>query len=192
MPILKENYDLNNETLQNNYNFLTLVPHELSIKLASFFLIFSNFKDNKLIYEKILKDLHYDNKTIKETLTLTNEFNTPLSLNRYELKRLINKVSKELVFNLIKLKKAFLKLTNDNLDTINLIEKEVADIIISKEPLSIKDLAINGSSLVKELNLKPGKEIGLILNNILDEVLKKPYINTYYDLINIAKNKYLS
>ncbi|MDO4534888.1 MAG: CCA tRNA nucleotidyltransferase [Clostridium perfringens] len=192
MPSLKENFNLDNKTLKNNYNFLTLVSDKLSIKLSSFFFIFSNFKENKLIFEKILKDLHYDNKTIKETLTFINEFNTPLILNRYELKKFINKVSKELVFDLINFKKSFLKLTNNNLDTINLIEKEVKDIINSKEPLSIRDLAINGNTLVKELNLKPGKEIGLILNNILDEVLKNPNLNVCNSLIDIANDKYLN
>ncbi len=187
MSNLKKKFNLNNKTLKNNYNFLTLVSDKLSAKLASFFLIFSNFKEDKSMCEKILKDLHYDNKTIKETLILIYEFNTPLSLNRYELKKLINKVSKELIFDLINLKKSFLKLTNDNLDTINLIKKELEDIIISKEPLTIKDLAINGNALVKTLNLKPGKEIGLILNNLLDEVLKEPKLNNFDDLIRIAK-----
>ena len=186
MPSIKENFHLDSNNLQNNYGFLPLVSDRLSTRLVSFFLIFSNFKGDKLLFEKILKNLHYDNKTIKETLTLINEFNTSLSLDRYELKKLINKVSKELVFDLVDLKRNFLQFNNENLNNINSIEKELKNIIESKEPLSIKDLAINGTSLGKELNLKPGKEIGLILNYLLDEVLKKPRLNNFNDLIKIA------
>lgn len=189
MPVLKENFNLDNETLKNNYKFLSLTKNKLSSKLASFILASCNFNAIGNLVEDILKNLHYDNKTIKETLTLINEFNISLSLNRYELKKLINKVSKELIFDLIDLKRNFLKLNNQSLDNINSIEKELKNIIASKESLTIRDLAINGNSLGKELNLKPGKEIGLILNYLLDEVLKNPQLNTYGTLINLAKNK---
>lgn len=46
--------------------------------------------------------------------------------------------------------------------------------------------------LSKELKLKPGKEIGLILNYLLDKVLQNPKLNIYDTLINIAKNKYIT
>ena len=187
MPILKENFNLDNKTLKNNYKLLSFAKDKLSSKLASFILASCNFKPTDNLTEDILKNLHYDNKTIKEALILVNEFNTLLSLNRYELKKLINKFSKELIFDFLDLKKAHLKLNNKSLDNINLIEKDIKDILNKKDPLTIKDLAINGNSLVKELNLKPGKELGLTLNHLLDEVLREPKLNNFDDLIKIAK-----
>jgi tRNA nucleotidyltransferase (CCA-adding enzyme) len=37
-------------------------------------------------------------------------------------------------------------------------------------PFSIKDLAINGNDIIKELNIKPGPEIGKILQKLFEEV----------------------
>ena len=171
---------------------MQFVPNKLSSKLASFIIASCNFEGTNNLTQHILKTLHYDNKTIKETLILVNEFNTPLTLNRYELKKFINRVSKELIFDYIDLKKSFLKFNNETLEDINIIEKNIRDILDKKEPLTIKDLNINGSMLSKELKLKPGKEIGLILNYLLDKVLQNPKLNIYDTLINIAKNKYIT
>ena len=101
-------------------------------------------------------------------------------------------MSKELIFDYIDLKKSFLKFNNETLEDINIIEKNIRDILDKKEPLTIKDLNINGSMLSKELKLKPGKEIGLILNYLLDKVLQNPKLNIYDTLINIAKIKYIT
>lgn len=192
IPIFKENFNLDYNTLKHNYKFLQFVPNKLSSKLASFIIASCNFEGTNNLTQHILKTLHYDNKTIKETLILVNEFNTLLTLNRYELKKFINRVSKELIFDYIDLKKSFLKFNNETLEDINIIEKNIRDILDKKEPLTIKDLNINGSMLSKELKLKPGKEIGLILNYLLDKVLQNPKLNIYDTLINIAKNKYIT
>lgn len=189
MPVFKENFNLDNSTLKNNYKLLSFTKDKLSCKLASFILASCNFKPTNNLARDILKNLHYDNRTIKEALILVNEFNTQLSLNRYELKKLINKISKELIFDLIDLKRVVLKLNNENLENINIIEETIQDILDKKEPLTIKDLAINGGILAKELSLKPSKELGLLLNFLLDEILKNPNLNTYDTLIGLAKNK---
>ncbi len=191
MPIFKENFNLDNDTLKNNYKILSFTKGKLSSKLAAFILASCNFKDSKDLAENILKNLHYDNKTIKETLILIDEFNTSLTLNRYQLKKLINKISKELIFDFIDLKRAFLKLNTESLNTINIIKESIQDILDKKEPLTIKDLAINGNILAKELNLQPSKELGLLLNYLLDEILKNPNLNTYNALKKLAKNKIL-
>lgn len=187
MPSFKENYNLDNDTLKRNYKFISLTKNKLSVKLASFILSSCNFEDTGNLSEKILKELHYDNKTIKETVSLINEFNTLLSLNKYELKKIINKVSKELIFDLMDLKKSFLILNNENLELINSIENEIASILNSNDPLTVKDLAINGVTLEKELNLKPSKEFKLIFDFLLDNILKDPNLNTYNSLILLAK-----
>ena len=37
-------------------------------------------------------------------------------------------------------------------------------------PFSINDLAINGTDIMKELNIKPGKQIGEMLQKLFEEV----------------------
>ena len=65
---------------------------------------------------------------------------------------------------------------------------EKANLIInSKEPLSTKDLAIDGGTLIKSLNLQPGKIIGETLNYLLKLVLKDSSLNTKEILLEKAK-----
>ncbi|MBI2674380.1 MAG: HD domain-containing protein, partial [Candidatus Yanofskybacteria bacterium] len=48
---------------------------------------------------------------------------------------------------------------------------------VSHDPISVKMLQINGDELMKELSIKPGPKIGLILNYLLAEVLNDPTRN---------------
>lgn len=48
---------------------------------------------------------------------------------------------------------------------------------VSKDPISVKMLKINGSEIMNILNIKPSKEIGLMLNILLSEVLENPKLN---------------
>lgn len=58
---------------------------------------------------------------------------------------------------------------------------------VSKDPISVKMLAINGNDLIKELNLKPSPILGLILNALLSEVLDDPSKNKREILLKRAK-----
>ena len=71
------------------------------------------------------------------------------------------------------------------------IENKTREILENKEPLTIKALAINGSILIKDLGLKPGKILGDILNYLLEKVLDDKTLNSKDILITLAK-AYLS
>ena len=57
-----------------------------------------------------------------------------------------------------------------------------------KQCLQIKDLAINGKDLI-ELGMKPGKELGEILQYLLEQVLEEPEWNTREQLLKLVKNR---
>ncbi|OGN00845.1 MAG: hypothetical protein A2651_03125 [Candidatus Yanofskybacteria bacterium RIFCSPHIGHO2_01_FULL_42_12] len=48
---------------------------------------------------------------------------------------------------------------------------------VSNDPISVKMLEIDGNELMKELGVKPGPKVGLILNYLLAEVLSDPAKN---------------
>ena len=48
---------------------------------------------------------------------------------------------------------------------------------VSRDPISVKMLKINGDDLMKILKIEPGPKIGYILNILLDEVLDEPQKN---------------
>jgi tRNA nucleotidyltransferase/poly(A) polymerase len=58
---------------------------------------------------------------------------------------------------------------------------------VQKQPFAIRDLKISGVEVMKELNLKPGPEVGKILQNLYDEVVEKKLENTKKILLEQLK-----
>ncbi len=47
-----------------------------------------------------------------------------------------------------------------------------------RDPISVKQLKVNGNYLMQDMNMKPGPRMGWILNALLEEVLENPEKNT--------------
>ncbi len=73
---------------------------------------------------------------------------------------------------------------------IEALEKRIATILADDATFKVADLDINGKDLQK-LGIKPGPQIGNILNSLLDIVIEKPELNKKDKLIDIVKNKLL-
>ena len=58
---------------------------------------------------------------------------------------------------------------------------------VSKDPVSVKMLAINGNDLMKELAIPPGPKIGAILDVLLADVIEDPTKNTRNTLLERAQ-----
>lgn len=56
------------------------------------------------------------------------------------------------------------------------------------QPLAVTDLALNGHDLMKAFDLKPGPEIGRLLNKLFEMVLESPELNTREILLTHARN----
>lgn len=141
-----------------------------------------------------LKRLKFDNATIKSIYNLIYN-HLVLNVNYMptdgEIKRLINKVGIEDIYILFNLQRADINALWDPvpfLKKVDFMESRVNFILSNNEPLTLKDLNIDGATLIKELQIKPGKEIGLMLNNLLEKVLDDPSLNKKEILISLAKN----
>jgi tRNA nucleotidyltransferase (CCA-adding enzyme) len=69
---------------------------------------------------------------------------------------------------------------------LKLFKKRVEE-QLAPAPFSINDLAINGNDIMKELKLKPGPEIGVILQKLFEEVDEDLNKNTKEYLLNRIK-----
>ena len=58
---------------------------------------------------------------------------------------------------------------------------------VGLEPMNVIDLAIYGDDLIRDLNLKPVKKIGEILNTLFEKVLENPELNEHGALIQKAR-----
>ncbi len=177
------------DDVHDSYELLNILPNKLPVRLAGLFHKVYNSENASEKGRIILKKLKYDNNTINNSCNLIENLNklSPI-MTRKKLKMLINEVGKENIFDLLDLEKGYL-LYMDEFDTeyIDILKDRVHDILESGEPISIKDLSITGSDLINELGFKPGKDIGITLNFLLENVLQTPELNTKENLLNLSK-----
>lgn len=186
--------DYNEDLFDHTLSVVENTPNDLILRLSALFHDIGKPKVNDNISEditrKILTRLHFDNKTIKSVCILIKEYMNVLGNSTdIDIKRFINRTSKENIYSLLEFQKAHvLSLKNSDLDLyeLNDIKNKIDNIINSNIPLSIKDLNIDGSILTKELNLKPGKVIGETLNYLLEVVLNNPNLNNETILLEKA------
>lgn len=110
--------------------------------------------------------------------------------NNSNIKRLITRVGLDSIENLYSLQEAdILSLKDPSVATHKIVKmREVTNnILISKEPLSLKDLAITGNDLINELGLSKGKIIGDVLKKLFNIILDYPDLNNKADLLKEAK-----
>lgn len=139
--------------------------------------------------EQIMKRMKYDNKTIDKVKLLTF-----YHIDRYEdlsfagVKRFINRIGIENIDDLFELQIADIKGCKPphNFDSVNNLRTKVQEVLNKQQPLTVKDLDIDGYDLIK-LGIKPSKEMGNILNILLEMVLENPEFNNKEKLLSLIK-----
>ena len=64
------------------------------------------------------------------------------------------------------------------------------DILNSKQCFTIKDLNISGKDIMNLMNIiKGNKNVGIVLNNLLEYVIEDNSLNTKDKLIKLAKHE---
>lgn len=149
------------------------------------------------IAQKVLRRLKFDNDTINKVRTLVLYHDARPQVGKTEVeklrrgervvsekfvRRLIFKVGKELYPQLMQVCGADILAQSSYMKTEKLlILEQMTDIyekILEKDQcLSLKDLAVNGKDLLNA-GKKPGKQVGEILNRMLEDVLEEPEHNT--------------
>ena len=71
------------------------------------------------------------------------------------------------------------------------LKEQCFKILNEKQPLTVKDLAINGYDLMG-LGIQQGKEIGIALNWLLEKVLNNPELNNKEILLDLVIKEYFT
>lgn len=142
------------------------------------------------ITRKILNRLKFDNKTIETVSLLVYEhMSRHGKLKCKSKKKFINRIGIDNLDDLFELQIADIKGSAKEYQDFSLVlqlKEDCHKIINENQPLKIKDLKIDGNDLIK-IGITPGKEVGIILNQLLDEVLEDPGINEKEKLMEIIK-----
>ncbi len=147
-----------------------------------------------------LKRLKYNNQIIKKVVTLvrlhmyhyTREW-SDLAIRRFITKANINEyymhIYKISTFPLFRLRAAErlgsgkkIAVTDRQKD----FEKRIIRVYNTSNGLNIQDLEINGNIIMETFKLKPGIQIGNILNYLLTNILDKPKLNNRLDLLKLT------
>lgn len=143
--------------------------------------------------QKILKSMRFDKETINKVYTLIAHYNIDLREDKRYIKKWMNKLTPNILKELLQLKKAELLIQDPkdrrSLNQINKINHLIDEVIASNSCYTIKGLAINGQDLIK-LGIPQGKLIGEILQQILAEVIEEKVDNSKEDLLHLAKDMY--
>lgn len=144
---------------------------------------------------RIFRRLKFDVDTMQRVCALVRWHDHNPSLKPAKIRRAIYQVGEDRYPRIFALKRADILAQSDfqreeKLAYVEEYQRMYEQILLEKDCLSLRDLAVNGSDLIA-LGLRPGKEIGLILKNLLDEVLEEPDRNRKEFLLEQVKKKYL-
>ncbi len=136
---------------------------------------------------KILRRLRFDNDTISKVCKLVKFHDRKLSLKPSKLRKAIVETGPELFPLLLEVKEADMMAQSgykkeEKQKELEDVRKVYQQILDAGDCLALKDLAVTGKDLI-EAGMKPGKEMGQVLQKLFDYVLDSPEKNTKGDLL---------
>lgn len=132
--------------------------------------------------KKILRRLKFDNYTMQHVVALVKIHDNKPSLRPVRIRKAIVADGLEQYPNLFVVKRADIGAQSDfqredKLEYVASYEAVYEQILKNGDCLSLKELAVKGEDLIA-WGMKPGKEIGAVLNKMFQEVLEHPEYNT--------------
>ena len=138
----------------------------------------------------ILRRLKFENDTLGKVTKLVQFHDYRIPAEPKRVRRAMNKIGEELFPYYLEVRTADTLaqseyLREEKLQNIRDMKVCYHEILEKKECVSLKDLAVTGSDLIAD-GMKPGKEIGFVLNQLLEMVLENPQLNTKARLLDIV------
>jgi tRNA nucleotidyltransferase (CCA-adding enzyme) len=138
------------------------------------------------IAKDFLNKYKYDNLTKERVVELVKIHDTPIEMDRIFIKKRLNRLGKDVFFDLLKVKRADNLAQNpeyfwlDKLDKMENIARE----IVEENEFTLSSLKISGNDLIS-LGIT-GKKIGEALNLLLNEVIEEKIKNQKEALLKRA------
>lgn len=154
-------------------------------------------KAGKAIARRVLRRMKLDNDTIQrvERLVEWHDFGLDGTVTKKTLRRALNQMGPDLFDDYAKLRRADMLGQSDYMqekkqqDYRHLLEmyREIRE---AQECLLIRDLKLDGKDLIA-MGVQPGPDMGKILNDLLQQVLEEPQLNTKEKLKELVQIKWL-
>ena len=147
------------------------------------------------IAKTVLKRLKMDNATIDRVkrLVLWHDYGMGECPSIRSFRKSLNKMGADLFEDYTKIKRADILaqsefMREEKLNNLACLEDNYQQIMEEQQCLSLKDLAVTGKDLMEQ-GMKPGKEIGQMLQVLLEYVLEEPEKNQKDILLKIVRER---
>ena len=141
----------------------------------------------------ILRRLKFDNDTTDRVCRLVHWHDDNPELSGKAVRRAVHRIGVEQYPALFAVKRADILAQSgyrraEKLAYVDAYEQMYQECVEKKECLTIRELAVSGQDLIAA-GMQPGKQIGEMLNELLDRVLEDPGLNTKEQLLKIVTGK---
>lgn len=142
--------------------------------------------------QSIMRRLKFDNKSIYYVTNLVRYHDLKIEPTRKSVRRAVNKIGEDIFPLLFEVRRADMLAQS----TYQRKEKEqrlaelkelYQEILLNRECVSLKQLAVTGSDLIREAGIPEGPAVGVKLQELLAVVLDDPSKNTKEYLLSLAK-----
>ena len=134
---------------------------------------------------RILKELKLDNDTIHQTKTLVSLWKTEIPADKPAIRQVMSGLSPELFQDLLCFQKVFCP--ESQMTRLKTVEKYSEEILLAGDCIRLKDMAVTGRELM-DAGMKPGPEMGAVLDHLFQLVLKQPECNNREYLMKSAEH----
>ena len=157
-----------------------------------------HFKGHAIASEQIaktvMKRLKFDNDTIRKVTKLVAYHDYRMEPTGANVRRAMHEIGVELfpyylAFRLADTKAQSSYERRGKLENIIQIRELYRNALRNKECVTLKDLAVTGTDLIN-LGIAPGKELGTLLNELLDMVIEDPAWNQKGKLCDYVKERF--
>ncbi len=134
------------------------------------------------IARTVLRRLKFDNETTDRVVRLVRAHDVKIEPGRKYMRRALHRLGADLFPALFDLKEADLRAQSayereKKQVQLDVMRREHAAVLAAGDCVSLKELAVNGSDLLA-VGLSPGRELGNVLQGLLDQVIEDPSRNT--------------
>ena len=143
--------------------------------------------ESEKIAKRILKRLKFDNDTLNKVTKLVFYHDYRMPATAKNVRHAMNKIGEDLFPYYMEVRRADVLAQSmyrreEKIRNLDEIEEIYQEIVRNKECVSLKTLAVTGKDLI-DAGMKPGKEIGEKLNELLELVIENPELNTKENLM---------
>lgn len=144
--------------------------------------------------KEILRRLKFDNDTIHKVTKLIRWHDYRMPAEKKNVRKAMSKISAELFPMYLLVKRADILAHSmyrreEELENLSGLQKCYEEIVADHECVSLKQLAVTGTDLIG-IGMKPGKQIGEVLNELLRIVLEYPEFNNKEHLLRFVQNRF--